>query len=206
MTDRYQTFTCRLSWPYLKKKNKHDAYSAEFAFNQSELSPTGKQALATLAQACKDKLRETFGDKAFNPDNTVKSGYKTPWRDGTEQYGEGFKFFRAKNPNRPIGLGIAKKGADGKVHIINVESDEQFYPGCYVQAVVTPYTYNAQGNKGVALGLQHVVFFKDGERLDGAAGSASEAFDVGTMDASELEFEEASEEDIETQANVDLLA
>lgn len=47
--------------------------------------------------------------------------------------------------------------------VMNIE--EVFYPGCYVNASISVYHYSVAG-KGIAIGLDGVQFFRDGERLD----------------------------------------
>jgi len=68
-------------------------------------------------------------------------------------------------------------------HANDVRDPSKIYGGCYLQATVRPYTYDTEGNKGVAFGLQNVQFVRDGESfgnrvkaqaefkpLDGATG------------------------------------
>ena len=48
----------------------------------------------------------------------------------------------------------------------------EFYSGCYGRASVTLYPYNAQGSKGIAVGLNNVQKLEDGEKLGGGTSAA----------------------------------
>lgn len=43
----------------------------------------------------------------------------------------------------------------------------EFYSGCYGRASIIFYAYNANGNKGIAAGLQNLQKLEDGEPLSG---------------------------------------
>lgn len=45
-----------------------------------------------------------------------------------------------------------------------------FYPGCYVEAYLSPYTFSHSGNEGVSLNLIAIRFLEDGERIGGDNG------------------------------------
>jgi hypothetical protein len=60
---------------------------------------------------------------------------------------------------------------DRKLKILDSEDD--FYSGCYCNVTVNFYPYSTSGNKGVAVGLNNIQKLRDGERLDGK----SSAFD-----------------------------
>ena len=51
------------------------------------------------------------------------------------------------------------------------------YSGCYCNVSVNFYAFNANGNRGVAVGLGNIQFVRDGERLSGKA-SADADFDA----------------------------
>lgn len=52
---------------------------------------------------------------------------------------------------------------------------DEFYSGCYGRASLVFYAYNADGNKGIACGLNNLQKLEDGERLGGGS-TASEDF------------------------------
>ena len=46
---------------------------------------------------------------------------------------------------------------------------EEFYSGCYGRASINFYAFNANGNKGIAAGLQNLQKLTEGEPLAGAS-------------------------------------
>jgi len=58
------------------------------------------------------------------------------------------------------------KVADGG-ELFDAMDGEEFYSGCYGAAVLNFYPYDANGNRGVAAGLNVVVKTRDGEKLGG---------------------------------------
>ena len=53
----------------------------------------------------------------------------------------------------------------------------EVYSGCYARLSVSLYPYNTNGNRGVAVGLNHIQKIADGEPLGGARGKAENEFD-----------------------------
>lgn len=48
------------------------------------------------------------------------------------------------------------------------------YSGCYIRAAVNFYPFNANGNRGIACGLQNIQFWEDGEPLNGRVRAEDE--------------------------------
>src|SRR5580700_1160768 len=68
---------------------------------------------------------------------------------------------------------------DGGLPIANTAV---LYPGCYVYALLSGYSYTNTENHGVSFGLRGIQFVEDGERLDDAV-DVSEYFDALEGDA-----------------------
>lgn len=88
---------------------------------------------------------------------------KTPLRDGDEERPDdavyvGHYFINANSKDQP---GIVDK----KVQAIINQSE--FYSGCYGNASVSFYAYDAAGNRGIACGLNNLQKVRDGECLGG---------------------------------------
>ena len=71
---------------------------------------------------------------------------------------------------------------DGKVRkwggkVQPVVDPMMVYSGCFCNVSVNFYPFNANGNRGVAVGLGNIQFVKDGDRLSGRA-SADADFDA----------------------------
>ena len=54
---------------------------------------------------------------------------------------------------------------------------DEVYSGCYARVSVNFYAFNTNGNRGVAVGLNHIQKIADGEPLGGARGKAENEFD-----------------------------
>ena len=50
----------------------------------------------------------------------------------------------------------------------------EVYSGCYGRASISFYAFNANGNKGIACGLNNLQKIKDGEPLGGRASAESD--------------------------------
>ncbi|MCB2291438.1 DUF2815 family protein [Clostridium sp. CS001] len=129
---------------------------------------TDKETLKKInlaIEAAKNEGTVKFGDKLLN-------NFKTPLRDGDVDRAEdetyaGSYFINAHSIIKP---GIV----DRSVQAITEES--QFYSGCYGRASLVFYAYNAEGNKGIACGLQNIQKLEDGEMLCGHS-TAQEDFE-----------------------------
>lgn len=118
---------------------------------------TDKKTIAQIEAAIETAKQEgkgKFGGK-------IPSNLKLPLRDGDidrsedEAYKNSY-FVNANSKERP---GIV----DSSVKPILDQSE--FYSGCYGRASITFYSFNQNGNKGVAVGLQNLQKLLDGEPL-----------------------------------------
>ncbi|AUR81250.1 hypothetical protein [Bacillus phage Carmen17] len=104
----------------------------------------------------------------------IPANAKMPLRDGDEEFPEdeayaGHYFLNATNKTKP---GIAKpvgKDANGKTKFQEITDETEVYSGCYCKLSLNFFPFNANGNKGVAVGLNHIVKVQDGEPLGGGA-------------------------------------
>ena len=98
---------------------------------------------------------------------------KLPLRDGDidrpddENYQEHF-FLNATSKDAPQ---VVDRHVQPVVDLMMV------YSGCFCNVSVNFYPFNANGNRGVAVGLGNIQFVKDGDRLSGRA-SADADFDA----------------------------
>lgn len=117
----------------------------------------------------------------------IPANLKTPLRDGDEEKPDdeayaGHYFLNANSNTKP---GIAKpigKGADGKNKFQEIIDTTEVYSGCYAKVSLSFYPYNANGNKGVAAGLNNIVKIQDGESLGGRANLADDFADIDFED------------------------
>lgn len=124
----------------------------------------------------------------------IPANAKMPLRDGDEEFPEdeayaGHYFLNASNKQKP---GIAKPAGkkDGKTVFKEITDETEVYSGCYCKLSLNFYPFNANGNKGVAVGLNHIVKVQDGEPLGGGASLDA--------DFEDEEFEIELEEDDDT--------
>lgn len=116
----------------------------------------------------------------------IPGNLKTPLRDGDEERPDdetyaGHYFFNATSKNKP---GIVKKGVGA---VVEITDEDEFYSGCYGKVSVNFYPFNANGNRGIAAGLQNLFKTRDGERLAGGASAESDFADEVDNDFNEDE-------------------
>lgn len=103
----------------------------------------------------------------------IPANLKTPLRDGDvdraddESYADSY-FINANSNTKP---GIVDK------NVQTILDQSEFYSGCYGRASITFYAYNANGNKGIACGLQNLQKLEDGDPLGGHS-RAEDDFDA----------------------------
>ncbi|MGF7185297.1 hypothetical protein GGQ84_001383 [Desulfitispora alkaliphila] len=111
----------------------------------------------------------------------IPANLKTPLRDGDvdrpedEAYADSY-FINANSKVKP---GIVDKSLQAII------DQTEFYSGCYGRASIVFYAYNANGNKGIACGLQNLQKLEDGEALGGKA-RAEDDFEAVEDDADEI--------------------
>lgn len=123
---------------------------------------TNAKDWVSVAQAIVNAAAKKFGaDPAKWPKNL-----KCPFRDGDEERDgkeyENAIFLNAGSKNKP---GIVDRQMNP------IMDKDEFYSGCYARASLTFYPYDQAGNKGVGTGLNNLLFWDDGERLDGAVAA-----------------------------------
>lgn len=98
----------------------------------------------------------------------IPGNCKTPLRDGDtdREDDENYANCYFLNASASTKSKPAVKVADGGELFDAMDGDE-FYSGCYGAAVINFYPYDANGNRGVAAGLNVVVKTRDGDKLSG---------------------------------------
>ena len=130
--------------------------------------------------------------KALAKVNNNEKAIAVPFRDGDTDTAdsvanapdvyEGKYFVNAKNKRRVTCLGKNKE------HLEPFDIEEQLYSGCFVQAQLSLYVYNANGNKGVGVGLEAVRKVADGDRLGGTTVKVNDFDDDLVEDAEDDVF------------------
>lgn len=141
-------------------------YSVSLIIPKSDKATIGK-IKAAIELAKKEGVTKLGGK--------IPANLKTPLRDGDidraddEAYSNSY-FINANSTVRP---GIVDE------NLQQIIDTTEFYSGCYGRASIVFYAYNANGNKGIACGLQNLQKLEDGEPLGGRSRAED---DFGTDD------------------------
>lgn len=131
-----------------------EKYSVSLIIPKSDKT-TIKRINAAIEEAKKEGLSKLGGK--------IPANLKTPMRDGDvdrpddEAYADSY-FVNANSNTKP---GIVDRNVQA------ILDQSEFYSGCYGRASIVFYAYNANGNKGIACGLQNLQKLEDGEPLGG---------------------------------------
>ena len=90
---------------------------------------------------------------------------------------------------------VKKAKVMGKIQLVPITDEEEFYSGCYGYASVAFYAYDTGVSKGVTCGLNCLLKSKDGEKLGSASGSAEADF-AGVLDDIDDPFEIEDDNDV----------
>lgn len=173
----------RLCFPAIFEKEKQmegattpPKYAATIVFDKAYLKANKDEMARYTAireaadKSCREKFKKTVRDAA-----AAIPRFWNPFRDGSEKahldgYGDGTLFFKASSRNRPGAV-----GSDAKTPI---DDEAALYAGCYVRLSISPYAFDNK-MKGIGIGLNNVMFVRDGERL---AGGMDPAEDFGEFE------------------------
>ncbi|MBC1605685.1 DUF2815 family protein [Listeria rocourtiae] len=154
--------------PWSGEEGQPAKYSVCLIIDKSD-----KKTIKAISKAIEElKTDEQALTKWGGKNGKAPKNLKEPLRDGDEdredmEEFEGTYFLNA-NSNRAPEI-INKKGRI-------LEDEEDFYSGCYGRASVDFYAYNNNGSKGIAVGLNNLLFLEDGEPLGGTRASAKDDF------------------------------
>ncbi len=171
----------RLSYPWYVKPQppKPPNTVAKFGnmciFTPAEFDEADKIRWKELARIANEASMKMFQ----LPLSQLPPNHKRPFHRGDEKPELGLtkeQFFINVTSNvRP---GLLKR--DGKTKVVtDAEIAEIFYPGCYVRASLNAFPFNKNGGKGVAFGLNNVMFVKKGDRLDNRVSAEEEFAELG---------------------------
>ncbi len=145
-------------------------YSCSFIIPKSDSETIGKLN-AAIEDATQEGIVSKWGGK-------IPMGLKLPLRDGDEDrrgdpaYADCY-FINASSKEKP---GVV----DPMKH--RITDPLAIYSGCYVRASLNIYPFNTNGNRGIAVGLNNVQFWCDGEPLNGRTRAEDEFDELDTTD------------------------
>ena len=141
-------------------------FSVSLIIPKSDTVTVGK-IKAAIDEAYRDGQSKLKGNGKSVP---ALSTLRNPLRDGDLERPDDPAYANAYfvNANSTTAPGIVDAA---KNQIID---KSEVYSGCYGRASISFYAYNANGNKGIACGLNNLQKIKDGEPLGGKASAESD--------------------------------
>lgn len=157
---KVKTGKVRFSYVHVFEPTSINEDSKDKKYSVSLIIPKSDKVTLKLIKAAIEAAKEQGKSSKFN--GKIPANLKVPLRDGDvdrpedEAYEDAY-FVNATATTKP---GVI--GRNGQPL-----TPEEFYSGCYGKASITFYPYNANGNIGIAAGLNNLLKTEDGEPLGG---------------------------------------
>ncbi|WP_294496093.1 DUF2815 family protein [uncultured Ruminobacter sp.] len=153
-------------WEPKAMEGSKPKFSVSLIIPKSDTVTVGK-IKAAIEEAFRDGQSKLKGNGKSAP---ALSTLRNPLRDGDLERPEDPAYANAYfvNANSTSAPGIVDAA---KNQIID---KSEVYSGCYGRASISFYAFNANGNKGIACGLNNLQKIRDGEPLGGKASAESD--------------------------------
>lgn len=141
-------------------------FSVSLIIPKSDTVTVGK-IKAAIEEAYRDGQSKLKGNAKSVP---ALSTLRTPLRDGDLERPDDPAYANAYfvNANSTTAPGVVDANRN------EIFDKSEVYSGCYGRASISFYAFNANGNKGIACGLNNLQKIKDGEPLGGRASAESD--------------------------------
>lgn len=141
-------------------------FSVSLIIPKSDTVTVGK-IKAAIEEAYRDGQSKLKGNAKSVP---ALSTLRTPLRDGDLERPDDPAYANAYfvNANSATAPGVVDANRN------EILDKSEVYSGCYGRAYISFYAFNANGNKGIACGLNNLQKIKDGEQLGGRASAESD--------------------------------
>jgi len=141
-------------------------FSVSLIIPKSDTVTVGK-VKAAIEEAYRDGQSKLKGNAKSVP---ALSTLRTPLRDGDIDRPDDPAYANAYfvNANSSTAPGVVDANRN------EILDKSEVYSGCYGRASISFYAFNANGNKGIACGLNNLQKIKDGEPLGGRASAESD--------------------------------
>ena len=141
-------------------------FSVSLIIPKSDTVTVGK-IKAAIEEAYRDGQSKLKGNAKSVP---ALSTLRTPLRDGDIDRPDDPAYANAYfvNANSTTAPGVVDANRN------EILDKSEVYSGCYGRASISFYAFNANGNKGIACGLNNLQKIKDGEPLGGRASAESD--------------------------------
>lgn len=140
-------------------------------YSSSILIPKADKTTMKKIKAAVEAAKELGKNEKWG--GKIPKNIHTPVRDGDDEADEkgeayeGHYFLNASSKNKP---GIVDRNREEIIDTTEV------YSGCYVRVSISFYPFDTNGNKGVAVGLNNIQKWEDGDFLGGRS-RAEDDFD-----------------------------
>lgn len=178
VSKKVNTPVCRLAYPFVFQPDEKGKYRAVLLFPKENFNP--------------NFIKEIVGEvKSQLQASTFKNGFpatfrSNPLKDGDVPNSMGntpFAGYYVLNVGSKFQPGVCasyadptKRKPDGSPAPMIIEDPNEIYGGVWARVNIHAYSYNFQGNCGIAVSMNNIQKIKDGERLGGNSGADS-AFD-----------------------------
>lgn len=141
-------------------------FSVSLIIPKSDTVTVGK-IKAAIEEAYRDGQSKLKGNAKSVP---ALSTLRTPLRDGDLERPDDPAYANAYfvNANSTSAPGVVDANRN------EILDKSEVYSGCYGRASISFYAFNANGNRGIACGLNNLQKIKDGEPLGGRASAESD--------------------------------
>lgn len=141
-------------------------FSVSLIIPKSDTVTVGK-IKAAIEEAYRDGQSKLKGNAKSVP---TLSTLRTPLRDGDLERPDDPAYANAYfvNANSSTAPGVVDANRN------EIMDKSEVYSGCYGRASISFYAFNANGNRGIACGLNNLQKIKDGEPLGGRASAESD--------------------------------
>lgn len=173
----------RISYPHIFEpfafEGQAEKYSASLIISKDDTKTLEiiKKAIAGAMEEGEAKLK-----------GKPKKAIRIPLRDGDtdrpdDSAYENSYFINANSTRAPQ---VVSRYIDPKTKKPIDLTEEDVYPGCYVNVTINFFAYSASGNVGIGAGLGNIQKYDDGDRLGGAT-SAEEDFEFDSAPEASLD-------------------
>lgn len=152
--------------PYAGNEGAEPKYSIMALIDKND-----KKTIKAINQAI-EAAKEIGKDKCWG--GKIPKNLKLPLRDADEEKDtddhpeyEGMMFFNASSKRKP---GVINRNRETLIN------DDEFWSGCYCKLSVNLYPYSVSGSNGIAVGLNNILLWEEGERFGGGRASAESDF------------------------------
>ena len=173
---KFTTGLVRLSYPHIFRPA--ETLNGDMKYSASLIVPKNSDTVKRVKQVVQELMAKPETKQLMGK---TKPKYEL-LRDGDEKEDpayEGAYFINAKsNEDHPPKVMDRDR--------VEVADPNEVYAGCYVQAIISIYAYNKNGNSGVGASLLGIRKIKDGEPLTGSVVSDSD-FDDSLLEGDGLD-------------------